>query len=197
MSAFAQQTGGGTLTGTVSDKDGVVPGASVTVTAVATGSARTSPTNEAGLFRVAGLAPDTYTIKVEVTGFKTMTVSDILLTSGEIRDIGKVVLQVGGTAETVNVTAEVTPVQVATSARKAAITSDELSNIMMKGRDIYGFIALVPGVMDTNFSATSRTGIQRNRRRSTAPREQQEPAGRRDRRHGRGRDRECLRESER
>ena len=41
-----------------------------------------------------------------------MTVSDILLTSGEIRDVGKLVLQVGGTAETVIVTAEVTPVQI-------------------------------------------------------------------------------------
>ena len=85
MSAFAQQTGGGTLTGTVSDKDGVVPGASVTVTAAATNTSRTSPTNESGLFRVAGLAPGTYTIKVEVTGFKTLTMSDILLTAGEIR----------------------------------------------------------------------------------------------------------------
>ena len=44
------------------------------------------------------------------TGFKTVTVTDLLLTSGEIRDVGKVLLQVGGTSETVNVTAEVTPV---------------------------------------------------------------------------------------
>src|SRR6187431_401488 len=101
MSAFAQQTGGGTLSGTVSDKDGIIPGASVTVTAAATNTSRTSPTNEAGLFRFAGLAPGTYSVKVEVTGFKTVTVSDILLTAGEVRDVGKLVMQVGGTSETV------------------------------------------------------------------------------------------------
>jgi hypothetical protein len=151
-SAFAQQTGGGTLTGTVVDKDGVVPGASVTVTADETNLSRTSPSNEVGLFRFAALPPGKYTVKVEMSGFRTITVNDIALLSGEVRDVGTVTMQVGGQAETVNVTADVTPVQVATSARKAAITSDELTNIQMKGRDIYGMVALVPGVMDTNFS---------------------------------------------
>jgi len=151
-SAFAQQTGGGTLTGTVTDKDGVVPGANVTVTAAATNTSRTTPTNESGIFRIPGLAPGTYTIKVEVSGFKAITIENLLLTAGEIRDVGKLLLQVGGQTETVTVTAAATPVQVETSARKAAVTADELNNIQMKGRDIYGFVALVPGVMDTNFS---------------------------------------------
>ena len=150
--AFAQQTGGGTLTGTVTDKDGVVPGATITVTAVATNTSRTTPTNELGLFRIPGLAPGTYTVKVEMTGFKLITIADLLLTAGEIRDVGKLVLQVGGQTETVTVTAAATPVQVETSARKAAVTADELNNIQMKGRDIYAFVSLVPGVMDTNFS---------------------------------------------
>ncbi len=119
-SASAQQTGGGTLTGTVIDKDGVVPGATVTITAEATNTTRTTPTNEVGLFRFAGLAPGTYTIKVEVSGFKPVTVNDLLLTAGEIRDVGKLVLQVGGQTETVTVTAAVTPVQVETSARKVS-----------------------------------------------------------------------------
>jgi hypothetical protein len=150
--ALAQQSGGGTLTGTVVDKDGVVPGATVTVTEVATTLTRTSPSNEVGLFRFAALAPGTYTVKVEMQGFKTVTVADILLTAGEIRNVGTLTLEVGGQTESVTVTADVTPVQVETSARKAAITADSLNNIEMKGRDIYGFVALVPGVMDTNFS---------------------------------------------
>src|SRR4030095_13397502 len=110
------------------------------------------PTNEVGLFRFAALPPGTYTVKVEVSGFKTVTVNDLLLTSGEVREVGKLVMEVGGQAETVTVTAEVTPVQVSTSARKAAITSDDINKIQMKGRDSYGMFALVPGVMDTNFS---------------------------------------------
>ena len=55
--AFAQQAGTGSLTGTVTDNVGVVPGANVTVTEVATGVVRTTTTNEVGVFRFAGLSP--------------------------------------------------------------------------------------------------------------------------------------------
>ena len=49
-------------------------------------------------------------------------------------------------------TAEVTPVQVNSSARQGSITADQLQNIQMKGRDIYGLLAVVPGVQDSNLS---------------------------------------------
>jgi hypothetical protein len=50
------------------------------------------------------------------------------------------------------VKAEVTPVQVSTSARQASVTADQLANIQMKGRDIYGLLAVIPGVQDSNLS---------------------------------------------
>src|SRR5205823_2481733 len=108
--------------------------------------------NEVGLFRLPGLAPGLYNVKVEMSGFKPVTMNQVQLTAGEIRDVGKLTLQVGGQTETVTVTAAVTPVQVETSARKGEITADELTNTPMKGRDIYGMLALIPGVQDTNFS---------------------------------------------
>ncbi len=45
-----------------------------------------------------------------------------------------------------------TPVQVATSSRFGSITGDQLTNIQMKGRDVYGLLAVLPGVMDTNLN---------------------------------------------
>jgi len=52
----------------------------------------------------------------------------------------------------VSVIAQVTPVQVSSSSRQQGITNDQIQNITMKGRDIYGFLATVPGVVDTNLS---------------------------------------------
>ena len=49
-SAFAQGQGNGTFTGTVTDNDGVLPGATVTVTDPSTGLIRSIQTNEQGIF---------------------------------------------------------------------------------------------------------------------------------------------------
>ena len=145
-SASAQQAGNSTLTGTVADRDGVVPGATVTVTAQATNAVRTITTNEVGLFRLPALTPGLYSIKIEMSGFKPITMAGVSLISGETRDIGKQTLQVGGQTEVVTVTAAITPVQVETSARKGELTADELTTVPMKGRDIYGMLALITAV---------------------------------------------------
>ena len=166
-SALAQGTTG-TLTGTVVDSSSsAVPGATVTATEGETAAVRTVVTNENGLFRITGLNPGRYTLKVELTSFKPVTVADIALSSSEIRDLGKLTLQVGALTETVSVTSEVTPVQVADSSRRKTVTGDDLKNIQMKGRDIYNLLAVLPGVQDTNLnrdysSWTSATQITIN-----------------------------------
>jgi hypothetical protein len=164
--AFAQGTG--TLTGTVVDSQGsAVPGATVIATEVETAAVRNVISDESGLFRIAALNPGRYSLKVELTSFRPVTVQDINLSSAEIRDLGKLTLQVGPLTETVSVTSEVTPVQVADSARRKTVTGDDLQNIQMKGRDIYNLLAVLPGVQDTNLnrdysSWTSATQITIN-----------------------------------
>jgi hypothetical protein len=151
ITASAQGTG--TLTGTVVDGTGsAVPGATVTATEGETAAVRTVVSNESGLFRVAALNPGRYTLKVELAGFKPVTVEAISLSSAEIRDLGKVTLQVGAITETISVTSEVTPVQTADSSRRSTITVDDLANIQMKGRDVFGLLAILPGVQDTNLN---------------------------------------------
>jgi outer membrane receptor protein involved in Fe transport len=151
--AFAQQAGSGTLTGTVVDSTGAaLPGVTASATELATGLVRTNVSSQVGVFRIAALPPGSYTLKVELSGFKAVTVKDITLLATEVRDLGKLTLDVGQQTEEVTVTANVTPVQVATSSRYGSITSDQLTNIQMKGRDIYGLLAIVPGVMDTNLN---------------------------------------------
>src|SRR4030095_14167985 len=152
MSAFAQTTGSATLTGTVVDNVGVVPGATVTATQVSTTVPRTVTTNEQGEFRIPSLPPGRYTVKVEMDGFKPINMPAFNLLGNEIRGLGKLTLTAGGISESVTITAEVTPVQTATSALTKNITSDTLVSVQVKGRDIFGMMKILPGVVDTTNS---------------------------------------------
>ena len=143
----------GTITGTVVDGTGAaLPGATVNVTEAATGSVRTGVTDGAGVFRFAALNPGRYSLAVELASFRTLNVADINLLSTEVRDLGKLALQVGGVTETVTITSEITPVQVADSSRRSTLTLEDIGAIPTKGRDIFGMLGVLPGVQDTNLN---------------------------------------------
>src|SRR3990172_1354404 len=66
----SSQTYQGGVRGAVRDADGgVLPGTSVTLTRVQTGITRTSVTNERGEYVFASVAPGTYNVAVELSGF--------------------------------------------------------------------------------------------------------------------------------
>src|ERR1700749_2803823 len=68
------QTINGNIVGTVTDEQGAaVPGATITVTNVATGAERTAMTNEEGLYRIAGLPVGNYSVKIDKSGFGAVT----------------------------------------------------------------------------------------------------------------------------
>lgn len=135
------------LVGTVVDQTkSVVPGIEVLLTDRATGAVRTAQSNEAGIFRISGLMPGTYSLKIQAKGFKTYIRDEISLSSSEMRDLGHVVLDLGAPTETVSVTAEATPVQTASSEKSSTITGEQLQMIALKGRDLFGYLSLIPGI---------------------------------------------------
>ncbi len=103
--AFAQAVYGSIL-GTVTDPQGAaVAGAKVTVTNQRKGTEDTTTTNGDGNYSVTHLVPDSYTVKVEGTGFKVSQQKDVIVEA----DAGARVdlqFQVGTATETVEVTAE-------------------------------------------------------------------------------------------
>src|SRR4051812_42731796 len=131
--AFAQASGNSTVSGTVVESGGVVPGAVITLTEAATSVVRSNTSNETGVFRFPNVPLGVYSLKVTLEGFKPITVDNFTVDAGAIRDLGKLALVPGSLAETVEVTADVTPVQVGTSVRQSSVTSDQLQNIPMKG----------------------------------------------------------------
>jgi len=142
------------LSGTVKDPAGsVIPNAQVTLTNQATGVAQKSVSNEAGLFVFSSVLPGTYTIAISTSGFRSFQMRDITITANERRSLGDVTLQVGQLQERIEVIAEATPIQTASSERAGLVSGDQVLNLAIKGRDFLGLLSTLPGVIDTRAGA--------------------------------------------
>src|SRR5215469_7984681 len=147
------QTISSTLVGTLTDPgNALIPNAQLTLTERATGEVRNSQSNDRGLFRFLDLTPGQYSLHVDANGFKAYELKEIILAASENRDLGTLALQIGALTESVSVTAEATPVQTASSERSATIDTVQLGEVALKGRDLYGYMNLIPGVVDTTAS---------------------------------------------
>ena len=141
------QTVAGSIVGTAVDQSGaVVPGASVTLMSPAMGTTRTATSDASGVFHFPNINPDIYTVTIDAQGFKKSTTTNIEIGQGEIRDLGKVALEVGTMTQEVTVTAAVTAVQTASSEHGTEITAAQISTMPM-GRDLFAAASFVPGVV--------------------------------------------------
>jgi hypothetical protein len=105
--AAAQETRG-TISGTVRDNAGVVPGATVTIRNVDTNISQNLVTNESGYYEAPLLNPGNYQIGVQMSGFRTSTRGGIVLGVGQQLTV-PFVLEVGAITEEIVVRAE-TPI---------------------------------------------------------------------------------------
>ena len=101
----------GSIIGTVTDAQGnAVVGAKVTVTSLTKSFAFEATTNESGNYSVTHLIPDTYSIKVEATGFKINTVGSVVVSADTAAKVDSQ-LQVGAVTQTVEVTGDIPQLQ--------------------------------------------------------------------------------------
>ena len=147
------QTVSSSITGTVLDPaSAVIPNATVTLTDEGTGNVRTVVTDNTGLFRFLNITPGMYRVSVEATGFKGLVQSNIQVATQETRDVGKLSLAIGNTSEKISVVAEAAAIQLASSEKSQLVDGKQLNDITLKGRDLFGYLKLVPGVIDTNWN---------------------------------------------
>src|SRR5580704_18021424 len=100
------QADSGTIVGSVTDPAGaVVPGATVTISNVATGLTRTATTNAYGQYRADAFPTGPMTITVEQSGFQKLVRSGIALTAADTLTVN-LALSFGNVQETVQVTSE-------------------------------------------------------------------------------------------
>src|SRR5262245_20666967 len=76
-------TSGGSVKGTVVDKDGILPGVVVTISGPTLPQPKTSVTDAQGAFTFAGLPAGTYEIKASLGGGEPVTVSGVVVKAGQ------------------------------------------------------------------------------------------------------------------
>jgi len=140
---YGQATG--SFSGTISDKTGLlVAGATVKVTAPATGFVREAKTDDSGHYLVPLLPVAFYTVRVEAQGFGPAEQKDVRLQVDEHRELN---FTLAPASVTTNVEVNATEVAVETTnpTLGQVITSEEVADLPLNGRNFVQLATLTPG----------------------------------------------------
>jgi hypothetical protein len=144
---FAQSSSG-TITGRVLDTTGqAIPEATVTLTRTDTSEVRTLVTTGSGEIVFASVLPGTYTLRVEAPGFKALERTHLTLSASERVALGKLTLAIGAMSESIVVEADKALLQTGSSERGALIDANQVTQLPTRGRDIFGLMPTLPGVI--------------------------------------------------
>jgi outer membrane receptor protein involved in Fe transport len=143
---LAAQTPTATLVGRITDATRAAVGdAAIRVRDVNTNEVRTARSMGEGEYTVSSLAPGAYEVVVEKPGFRLVRESQLTLAVGQTARLD-VVLQVGATAESIEVRASVPLLNTETSSRGDVIAPSEITEMPLNGRDFNDLAFMVPGV---------------------------------------------------
>ncbi len=142
--AGAQETTG-TLTGAVKDQTGaVLPGVTVTVKYIQTGSTQEFVTNENGLYTAPSLQPGDYEVTFALSGFQSRTVKGIQLHVNDRLEVNGQ-LGVSAVSETVEVSAASQFVQPSPQVQNLRGPT-QVQELPLNNRNFVQLATLVPGV---------------------------------------------------
>jgi Carboxypeptidase regulatory-like domain len=146
VSGFSQTTvSTGGIQGTVTDPSGaLVTGAIVSITNTATGETTSVKTNSAGAYTFAFLKPADYVVRIEARSFKT-TRLPITVKVDQTAN-GNATLVVGDSSETVDVSASDLQVNTIQATVQGVLTSTQIANLPVNGRNFLDLAQLEPGV---------------------------------------------------
>jgi len=139
----------GTISGSVSDQSGAkIAGASVTATEVRTGTRTATVADASGQYTIPFLAPGLYQIEVQMSGFGSFVRKGIQLSSSD-HPVVDVILQVGTLNQAVEVTADVPLINTENSSTGQTITTQQVEEIPLNGRNPMMLTQLAIGVVAT------------------------------------------------
>ena len=146
------------ISGTVTDPQGkAVPGATVTVTNVATSTVRSMKATETGGYVFDLLPPGVYQVEVKANGFKKALVGDVQALVGKATT-ADVHLEVGEIAQVVEVKMGAQDVVINTqdASLGSVIDSHQISELPLEGRNLVDLLSLQAGSTREGYVTGSR-----------------------------------------
>jgi hypothetical protein len=143
--AYAQQ-GRGTIFGTVTDATGaVVPGATITITNIATNVVTTTITNDSGYFSMPNLQVGNYSVAAVKEGFKKRVQSGLTLEVDQ-KAQADLTLETGAVTEVLEISAQGSLVDTTTATIGRVIDNRRVQELPLNGRNALSLVLLSPAV---------------------------------------------------
>src|ERR1700732_1769219 len=136
----------GSITGEVKDQSGAVtPNVAVTATNSKTNVARSTATNEAGIYSFPDLTPGTYEVKVAAPGFAPIVKTNIEL---QVQQTARVdfSLTVGQAAQSIEGSASANFLNTENATVCTLVEEKRNSELPLNGRNFFSLVALAPNV---------------------------------------------------
>lgn len=147
--AYAQDV---SIVGVVTDDSGgVLPGATITATALSDGRQYTAVASETGAYRLAGMQAGRYKLHAELQGFSTMVVPDVELLVGQTAEM-RFRLQLGSLNETVTVTGEAPLIDTQSAQVAGNVDRRQMEALPILGRNWLELSMMVKGVTANSVS---------------------------------------------
>lgn len=153
--AAAQTDAGALRVFVVDSSDAAVPGAAIVVTNTATGLAQTVVSDASGYGQVAPLPRGTYTVRVSLSGFQPVEVSNVRIDVGERRFV-PVALAIAATTEVVEVRSATAVIQTEEGSLGQVIKGEVAVELPLAGRRYTELALLVPGTASSTMTVETR-----------------------------------------
>ena len=141
----AQGEASAVVIGIIADaQGGVLPGATVTLRNVESGTVRTAVSEPDGRYRMAGLQPGRYSLRAELDGFAPAEVTGLTLTIG-LAVQQNLALALQGVQETVTVTGVSPVVETTTTEVSTVVTQEQIEMLPIANRQAGSLALLLPG----------------------------------------------------
>src|SRR5215475_6441260 len=136
-----------TFHGTVTDaSEAVLSAANVTLTNERTRAVLTQTSGNTGEFVFAFVPPGVYTLRIEVSGFKALTVAGITLSAGQQARVNYA-MELGAVTETVKVEGTASLVNTVSSEQLKTFQPGEVRELPLQNRNFTRILILTPGAV--------------------------------------------------
>lgn len=148
--AAVGQEASATVNGIVSDPTGAaIPNAQINLTNVNTAVTRSTKANSNGAYAFLNVVPGVYTVQASAAGFATVTQTAVTLLVDQTATFD-FHLKVGESQQSITVDAVAAAVESSTSELGTVVTTQQVNDLPLNGRNFTQLLTITPGVANVN-----------------------------------------------